>query len=150
VADVVQFNMRMRSDLKARLDEAASLDQRSTAALVSVILGGWLDGRGYRPSFDPTALKAPAPGERLRRAPGRQRADRKAKAYTGNLSPTVLPYLEGRDEATIDAIITGTGIPDGPGIRLVLRELLIENGWFEFVDDGGKRLWKHQPPEKTG
>lgn len=141
MSQTVLFNMRIDRELKARLDEAATRDHRSTASLLNVVLSSWIEGRDYQPSFNQAAIKPPSGRETLRRAPGRPRHSKRPRVHTGNLKPAALPFLEGRERVTIDQIIEGTAIDDQPGIRIVLRELLIELGWTEYQDTHENRVW---------
>lgn len=133
------FSLRLKPDVKDRLDQAAEQDNRSTTGLIGVILTRWLAGELYRPDFNQTAIEARATD--LKRRVGRPR-QRPAVAYTADIEPLVCPILDANERVTIEEI-TAQAFPSGtaPNFEIRLRELLFKLGWREFQAEGGKIVW---------
>lgn len=143
-----QFNMRLDTELKRKLDEAALLDRRSTAQLITVILDHWLSGRHYPTAYDPSSIGGETIAERLRPPPGRPRSKRPPSTWLErSVSDDQRAWIAARDEVTIDDLLSGpfAKAAANPNVAHILpkllRELLDHMGLVERVNHAGNRVW---------
>lgn len=142
-----QFNMRLDTELKRKLDEAALLDRRSTAALVTIILDSWLDGKLYPTAFDATKIGGADTAQRLRPPPGRPRTRKRSGANTTAFIGKASRWLADRTEATASDLIDGAFPTErdnpnvGHGLPVIIREVFLDLGWIERVNLQGERVW---------
>lgn len=143
-----QFNMRLDTELKRKLDEAALLDRRTTSQLITVILDHWLMGRHYPTSFDPSTIGGETLAERLRPPPGRPRTvSRLPSDWVQTVTAEQRAWIAERDEVTIDDLIAGpfAKAAANPNVShalpKLLRELLDHMGLIERSKHTGERVW---------
>lgn len=143
MTDSTMFSMRFPRELKTRLDQAATLDQRSLASLLLVISKAWLKGRQYEPSFDREVIEwgsVEALRADLRPLPGRPRSHANPRLNTDHVAPAIRKAIEGKDRLTLDDVAAAAGGNRGVSMKLV-RELLFRDGWREFRNAIDEKVW---------
>lgn len=143
--DTTPLSIRIRTDLKDRIEAAAVADGRTTSSLVSIILQRWLDANDYRPDFDRAQVAAAAGPSKLRRVQGRPRV---AKPTDGmhHLAPAIVPWIEERERVTLDDVLEFP-LKCAPGeasgaLQSSVKNLLVELGFEEFMElqDTGEEI----------
>ncbi len=140
------ISLRLPSDLKLRIDEAARLDHRSTTDLVIAVLSCWLEGRRYEPVARlaaVTAPKAPRVNPVFTRPPGRPR-----RANENARQPYLIELLERRtkpDEALSLTETVARVAPKGSfavGFPITVEDNLRLRDWLPFTRSAdGQTLW---------
>ncbi|WP_294138355.1 hypothetical protein [Sphingomonas sp.] len=133
------LGVRVNSELKAALDQAAHDDMRSTASLVNKVLTEWVVQRGLMSKDD-----APAPVRRVGR-PRTEATRADAAIASGPIIPWVEQVIGEREQITIGEILAKAAA----GSRVSARSIgsaLHGLGWSEIGGDGDapviERVWR--------